>query len=343
MNRKKSVRSQGYKGTRTLVTCTLIICVLSCRILANSKVNDPEKKNSSLQVYLLRDVTIKNDIVTLGLVSIIRGEESLVARASEITLGRISVPGQEIIIDRPILLSRLASSQIPASKVILTGAEKITVKQQQQIIKAAEFVELASSFLKKNPPAGSFCRSEPIRIPKDLVVPRETGDIKLSPRLAAGAARGQVKVQIDALADDKVVGTREVTFRLRYNCRRAVALIDIPVGTPLSPENVKIEKTLSNRPEPAGWKPPYGLITRRRVAANAAIRPDMVGPVQSAVIVKRNQVVLIRVEKPGLLVTAIGKTMQDGRAGEYIKVRNADSQRIILVKVNEDQTVEPVF
>jgi len=53
--------------------------------------------------------------------------------------------------------------------------------------------------------------------------------------------------------------------------------------------------------------------------------------------------VVIRVEMPGLLVTAMGKTMQEGRAGEYIKIRNLDSQRIILCKVNEDATVEPVF
>jgi flagella basal body P-ring formation protein FlgA len=35
--------------------------------------------------------------------------------------------------------------------------------------------------------------------------------------------------------------------------------------------------------------------------------------------------------------------MQEGRAGEYIKVRNLDSQRMILAKVNEDGTVEPIF
>ncbi len=35
--------------------------------------------------------------------------------------------------------------------------------------------------------------------------------------------------------------------------------------------------------------------------------------------------------------------MQEGRAGEYIKVRNVDSRRVISAKVNKDGTVEPVF
>jgi len=65
--------------------------------------------------------------------------------------------------------------------------------------------------------------------------------------------------------------------------------------------------------------------------------------VNPPVIVKRNRTVVIRIERPGLLITAIGKAMQDGRAGDYIKVKNVDSQRIIFARVNADGTVEPVF
>jgi flagella basal body P-ring formation protein FlgA len=69
----------------------------------------------------------------------------------------------------------------------------------------------------------------------------------------------------------------------------------------------------------------------------------MLAPVKSPIITKRNQKVLIRIDMPGFLITAFGKAMQDGRAGEYIKVRNVDSQRIILARINEDGTVKPVF
>jgi flagella basal body P-ring formation protein FlgA len=58
---------------------------------------------------------------------------------------------------------------------------------------------------------------------------------------------------------------------------------------------------------------------------------------------ERNQTVIIRIDKPGLAVTAMGKSMQQGKLGELIKVKNIDSQRVILARVNEDGTVEPVF
>lgn len=313
-----------------------------CRGAANNKTNGPPK-DSALRVYLPREVTIKNSNFSLGQVSIVRGEQPLVAKANEIALGRISVPCQKIVVNRSMVLSRLASNGIPASKVTLAGAEKVTVKRQQQIIKGNEFVELASSFLRKNPSAGSLCQLTPMRIPTDLAVPGAGRDVKLSSHLVGSAAGNRAKVRIVVLVDGKQTGTREVTFLLKYNCRRAVALVDIPAGTAISPENVKIEKAPSNYPEPANWSPPYGLIAKHRIAANSVIHSYMIGPAESQVLLRRNQSVVVRIDRPGLLVTAVGKAMQDGRAGDYIRVRNVDSKRIILARVNEDGTVEPVL
>ena len=321
---------------------SLSASVQLCQGSVDSKADSTED-DFFLQVYLPREVAIKDDTARLGQVSILRGRQSLVAKASEIALGRISVPGQKIIIDRAMVLSRLACNGIAASKVKLSGAEKITVEQQQRIIKGSEFIELASSFLEENPPAGSVCQLNPIRIPKDLVVPGAGKDIKLSPRLVRSGARNRAKVQIIVLSDGKEAGKREVTFRLKYNCRRAVTVVEIDAGGVISPENVKIEDTISNYPEPGNWTAPYGLIAKRRLAANTVVGPHTVGLREPEVIIKRNQTVLIRIERPGILVTAIGKSMQEGGAGEYIKVRNIDSQRIILAKVNEDGTVEPTF
>jgi flagella basal body P-ring formation protein FlgA len=324
-----------------LITC-LLASIQFCRASAKNKTNDLQK-DSALRIYLPREVTIKGDAIKLGQVSIIRGKESLVAKANELALGRITVPGQKIVVARSMVLSRLACNGIPAAKVTFTGAEKITVKQRQQIIKGSKFVELAGSFLRKNPPAGSVCQMNPIRIPKDLIMPGVCKDIKLSTQLIKSSARNQAKVQIAVLAGDKEIGVREVTFRLKYNCHKVVTQVELDAGAVISAGNVKIEKSVSNYPEPAGWKPPYGLVARRRLPVKTVIRPDMIGPAKPAVVVGRNQTVVIRIERPGLVVTAMGKAMQEGRAGEYIKVRNVDSQRIILAKVDEDGTVEPIF
>ncbi|MHC4570536.1 MAG: flagellar basal body P-ring formation chaperone FlgA [Planctomycetota bacterium] len=332
-------------NTKT-VSIVVIACLLAsaqfCRASANNKING-QREDSGLHVYLPREVTIKDDAIKLGQVSIIRGEELLVAKAGEIALGRVSVPGQEIIVDRALVLSRLACNGISKSQVTLTGAEEITVRQQQRIIKGSEFVEIASSFLEENRPANSVCRWDPLRVPKDLVVPGVSKDIKLFPRLTRSGARSQARIRIVVLADGREAGVREVAFRLKYNHRIVVTLVELGSGSVITPENVKIEKRISNYPEPADWSPPYGFVTKSRLQANTMIRPGMVGPAERAIIVERNQTVVIRVKRPGLFVTAIGKAKQKARAGEFIKVQNVDSQRIILARVNEDGTVEPIF
>ena len=64
-----------------------------------------EQEDSALRIHLPREITIDGNIPNLGRVAIIRGNESLVSKAGKVTLGRISLPGQKIIVDRSIVLS----------------------------------------------------------------------------------------------------------------------------------------------------------------------------------------------------------------------------------------------
>lgn len=328
-------------ATVTLMACWVTFGAV-LRVSANGNTNGPEK-DAVLQIYLPRKITVKNAHLTLGQVTILRGDEASVTKASKIPVGRISLPGQKVVVDRVTILSRLACNGIPACNVALTGAEETAVKRWQQVIEGPEFVELARSFLKKEPPADGVCQSDPVGLPKDLVLPGSTQDIDTSTQLVKSAVRNQAKVRITVMADGREIDMREVTLRLKYHCRKAVTLAEIPTGAVIGAENVTIENVISDYPEPPNWRPPYGLIARRRLPADTVIGPTMVSRAKSAVLIRRNETVVIRVEMPGLLVTAMGKTMQEGRAGEYIKIRNLDSQRIILCKVNEDATVEPVF
>jgi flagella basal body P-ring formation protein FlgA len=304
---------------------------------------DTQQNNTALQIYLPGEITLDSNAPNLGQVAIIRGDALLTARAEKIALGRISSPDQKITIDRPTLLSRLACSGISASEVTLAGADKIIISQQHQIIKGSEFVESALGYLKNNPSDASICQYIPIQIPQDLTLSDIDENIRLSPSLAASNIKNQAKILVSVLYGDKEIGSREVMFLLKYTCRRAVAQVDISAGTFISPENVKIEKTISNYPEPANWIVPYGLVAKRQLPANTIISTDMVGPVKPQVLLKRNQNVVIKVDRLGLFVTTIGKALQDGGAGEFIKVQNLNSQRIITAKVNEDGSVEPVF
>ncbi len=341
MSTGKISRAHGYGRAGLLGICAIITFSLFCRASADSNAANAQK-DFGLKIYLPREVTVKNSTLNLGQISIVRGGQPLAAKANKIAFGRFSVPGQEIVIDRHVILSRLACNGILASQVTLTGAEKITVRQKFQIVRGDQFVSRASSFLKDHQRKDAACRWNVVRTPKDLPVPGAARSLTLSPRLVGSRVKNQVKVEIAVLSNDKKIGVREVIFDLKYNCRQVIAKIDIAAGATIGPDNVRIEEKASTQREPAGWKVPYGLVAKRRLRADTVIRPHMVGPVRAPIIVKRNQSVVIRIESPGFLITAAGTALLDGKAGENIKVRNTDSQRIIVAKVNDDGSVEPV-
>jgi flagella basal body P-ring formation protein FlgA len=298
---------------------------------------------AALQVHLPREVTVQGHLLTLGQVSVLRGDPALLAAAARIGLGQLSMPGQRAVLDRPTILSRLASQGITAQQVRLTGAEAVTVRRLQKIISTEDFIEAGQTFLRQHPPGPAISALLPTVKPKDLILPGQVTDLQMTPRYVRTSARGHVTIQIAVSADGKACGIREIPFRLKYQGHRVVTVKEIPEGTALTAENVKIETVESGQPEPADWKPPYGLLAVRTLAADTEIRDEMVNTAPSPVVVLRNEAVVIRIQQPALIVTAMGIALQEARAGEYVKVRNADSSRVVLCRVNADGTVEPML
>jgi flagellar basal body P-ring formation protein FlgA len=342
MIQDSTIKARIHKIARVVVTCVMATLAFFCRASAD---NEPggSQAASGLKVYLPREVTVEDSSLSLGRIAVIQGQESLVAKASQIALGRISVPGQNIVIDRPTILSRLACNGIPASMVTLTGADQIAVKQQHQIVSGEEFVSLAESFLQSHRPRPSNSQWCATRQPEDFLVPGTGKNVRFSPRLLENGTANQASVELGIFAGEQKIGSREVAFGLKYEFRQAVTKVDIPAGGAISPENVEIQKKLSDSPQAADWKTPYGLIARRRLPANTVLRLSMLEPVESPTVVERNHSVVIRIERPSFVITAVGKAMQNGKIGEYIKVRNVDSLRIIVARINADGSVEPVL
>jgi flagella basal body P-ring formation protein FlgA len=299
--------------------------------------------SASLQIHLPRDVMVQGNLLTLGQISVVRGDPMLAATAAQVTLGQFSVPGQKATLDRPTILSRLASQGIPGERVRLTGAETVTVRRQQKTITAEEFVEVGKAFLRQHPPGPAICDTVPTVKPRELILPGSVEDLQVTPRFVRPAARGFATVQITVTGDGRECGVREIPFRLKYQVHRVVTAREIPEGAALTPENVKIETIVADQPEPAGWKPPYGLVAVRALPADLEVRSEMANSAQGPIAVLRNETVVIRIQRPGLLLTAVGIALQEARAGEYVKVRNVDSNRIIICKVSPDGTVEPML
>jgi flagellar basal body P-ring formation protein FlgA len=302
-----------------------------------------QTESSGLKIYLPREVTIEGNTIALGQVAIIRGAEALIGKANDVALGRFSLPGQAIVLDRQAVLGRLLSSGIPAAKITLQGAEQVKIKQNSSVISGSEFVRQAKIFLDEKIPANSSEQWNPVREPAELVLAGSSSNIKYKCTLIESTVKNQQTVQVAVYSTDTRLDVRNVTFAAQYSVRTAVTTADIKAGQPLSAENVKIETRLSNQPESDDWMSPFGLVAKRSLSAGTVVNAGMVGSFEPAVVIKRNQNVVIKIEQPGFVISATGKALQDGKVDELIKVRNTDSQRIITVKIRQDLSVEPVL
>jgi hypothetical protein len=204
-------------------------------------------KDVLLKIYLPREITIEDKSINLSEIGILRGDKAAVSKAGDIALGNFSVPGQDVVIDRVTILSRLASHGYPASKVLLAGSLNVNVKQRQRVIKGSEFIKAGRLFLKENPPCGSICQIDPVTIPKDCILDAGQADIRIISRLVKSMNKSQAKVRVGIFVDGKEVAARDVTFRFKFNCRKAVAVTDIPAGAAITAEKRRSRITLSQK------------------------------------------------------------------------------------------------
>jgi flagella basal body P-ring formation protein FlgA len=275
-------------------------------ILAQAASLHADQSASVLKLYMPREATVKDNSIRLGDIAIASGDESLVRKAGDIRLGSISIAGQQVIINRYTIVTRLGSSGIDTSRVDLSGSENITVTLHRKSVTSAELLVAAERFALRFPLPPDQ-RLHALDVPADVNVGEFTGKLEVVPSLQGQPKDNPVKVGLIVIHNGKELARRDVRFApVPRNARLAVAAAGTTAAKPA-------------------------------VAAKTPVAAD------SPKVVFRNQPVTIEVDMPGLRVTSIGLPLEDGRAGQFIKIRNLDSKRDIIARVKADGTVSPVL
>jgi len=296
-----------------------------------------------VQVHLLRKVTVDNSVVMLGDIAIVRGSTSAVEKISGITLGRFSLPTQKLTIENEVIKSRLTCSGFPYKKVKFTGAKTTVVSQKSNLVSTNQLLLAASDFLKSKIASTQTCKWNALRQPTEIAIPSEANDISLVCEMTTPEPKDYARIKVSVIADGIKGKSRSIPFSLKYRQQKAIAVTDIPAGSQLSRENIKLEKIWSDKPGRNEFSAPYGLVTEYSIRKGSSIEPHMVARPKPELVIDRNDIITVKIEYPGLLITATAKALQKGRVGDLIRVRNIDSQRIFVAKVKQDGTVTPSY
>jgi len=330
--------AKGYTMTHRQAILLLVTLGWAASAVLAGDASDKE-----VRIYLPRERTVESDKLTLGQIALVSCDNDKTANAAErIALGRAPWKGEDIVLDRKTILSRLASSGFDADDISFSGASSVTVKRDETTVDAERIVTAARRFLAANKPAGENAYWSLMRKPKDLIVQSPKG-VTLTATISDGAPSGCAKVVIHARRKDKELGKTEVLFKMGHLVQKVIATRDISPGEKISTDNATVVTIESLRPAQGRFAPPWGMVATGKISKGREVRDNLIRSPAQKVVVKRGQGVEMRIEGDGFAVRAAGQALQDGKPGEFIKVRNIDSKRIVVARVNADGYVVPVL
>ena len=292
------------------------------------------------KIYLPRNATITSGQITVDDISIITGTDSRAEKIGAIKLGKAPFPGQEVNLSRTVIKSQLSAEGINCNKIVFTGADEIKIIRQAEDFKSKAIIACAQNFM-KNKISDSGVSWKVLNSPKKIVLNKTQSKAVLQAEEKEYSPAGQVHIKVSAILKDKVIATRTIWFRLSYTVRQVVATKKITRGQEITTDNAKYVEVQSARPR-ACVKSPFGKRAYRTIQKDAIITSTCLMKDKPTILVKQNETVKIKIVGDGWSISALGRAMEKATEGQVIKVRNIDSKKVIMCKIDSAGDAIPV-
>ncbi|MCX7012120.1 MAG: flagellar basal body P-ring formation chaperone FlgA [Candidatus Sumerlaeota bacterium] len=241
-------------------------------------------------------------------------------------------------------IEKAVAQAAPDARLCFAGAEQTTVERRSMRVQMALLRdELATRLKAQLPYAADRIHVSHIQLPEEIVLPRgqlklET-EFKLPQRLL-----GQVGFTANFLVDGRPARRLTGILSVDMDCPAYQAIRTIPKGEPIRPEWFReVSWAQSRLPVNAVTAlPPAHTDANalKNIQPGEILTEDMIDHPD---VVKRNDSVLLVIQKGGLRLSATGLAKQAGCAGEVIKAVNLLSQKEVMARVIDSKTVEVVY
>ncbi len=326
----------------------LLLTLTAATLLATAPaLRGADEAGGEVHIYVPRTTDVSVATLTLGDLCVVRaGDERLTARIESVAMGRAPFLEEALVLDRATLLARLGSEGLDPAAIRWTGAPSITVRRRQQTVPAADLLAAAQRALADAKLLTDTQTWEPVATPDDLRIPG-TADLTLHAACGEvrepGAGEGRVEVRVSVRTGEDELGHTRVSFRRLHPHEQAFALEPIEAGAKITPRNCELRTVWRPRTQSPDWRAPFGMTATRAFAPDEAVDSVRATAAQPAErIVRKGQNLIMVVHGAGFRVTALGVALQDGRAGELIRVRKVDGLRDVVGRVSLDGTVTPI-
>lgn len=266
-----------------------------------------------LTVEIERLPEVPGKSIRLGDIARISGPDDLAARA-----GEVNVKFREGFLWRSDVVTALVNQGVGGVTLRLLMPPKMAIRKGEVV------PDLEALVLKLSGWQGS------VRVRSSVAAPR--GELLAPLKIRPGAATALLRIRTPE-------GTREVPISMEWHQNVVVTRRIVENGTVLAPEDIEVRQVRISSPMDAvsDIRQAVGRMTNRRLPAGERISP---GFLLTPPIVHRGDRVFIVVRKGALVLRMQGEAMEDGAAGETIRVRNEQSKKIIEAVIRSKEEVE---
>jgi flagella basal body P-ring formation protein FlgA len=300
------------------------------------------RSESGAQIRLLARAEVGAPFFTLGDIADIQSADSaLQERLSELRMGQTPRTGYRVTLVRAQVEDALARALPSARQTVhWAGAQRVSVRGGGQPVNMEQATDLAArAAIDAMRPAYGGLDLQPVGKLEAFSVPQ--GEIGLRPQVARmKSATKRLCVPVEVTVDGQIYRTVYVWFAVRAMQKVWVAKHSRPVGEPLLETDFRTElrdvAALSSEPVDVRDAPLRTLRLRRSVEAG---RPLLSGEVETRPAVLRSAPVAVKLITGAIAIETNGVALDDGRVGQYVRVRNSASGETFSARVIAEQSV----
>lgn len=303
----------------------------------------PQMAYSSTTIIWKEQAVVTGPTMTLGDLADLSGDDpARVAVLQTVSMGEVPGPGQTRYLTGDILLARLTFAGInPDTEGWLLPDNIFVTTLSQTISKERMNQEMAEALIAMIPYPKEDVTIQLRGVLTDINIP--VGGYQIRAKFPNGIRyTGPTQAIAEIWVNNRPVKSIYLVYDVQVLVDAYIIKGHVPAHQFLTEEDLVVEKrSLAKLPLRAVKD--MAIIstywTRRTLSPGTVLTEDMLDIPPAA---KRNNQVTIIIDTNGIMLTTYGLALQDGRPGDIIRVRNIETKRIIMTKVQPNGTVVPL-
>jgi flagella basal body P-ring formation protein FlgA len=309
----------------------------------------PPRADEGIVLVVLKPQAQGTGLVLVGDIATVEGgSDELREKVRRLDLAEPSADRRDTPITRDQVLYRLSLGGLKDAQFRVAGPSRTLVRWGAPSFDESSLVEAAREAVRRRLPKGAD------EVSLQLVRPPQTPVLNVSPSLpirlvaevAGAAAAGRVRVDVSVLVNGQQRVQVPVFFDVGFVQDVAVVRRRINAGEVLSEDSLTRQRVELRQGEKfLAWTDAVGRRAKSQLLPGQTITDIDVdgGEQEQVILVKTRDTVRLVARIAGCRVTALGEALQDGRAGQVIRVRNVDSRKIVSGRVVDRNLVEVDF